>query len=69
MSNEYGFTGLRLLKEHIDKLNAIAAKKRVSRNAVIVWAIDAYLDSLFLPDRPSHETSDQQENQPTEQAA
>lgn len=62
-------TGIRLPKNHIEQLDAIAAKKRVSRNVVILWALDEYLAHFSLPACPSCETNDDREIHPADAAA
>lgn len=59
-------TGIRLPKSHIEQLDRIATAKRVSRNVVILWALDEYLASFFMPDRPSKKTNGDPESQPAE---
>lgn len=59
-------TGIRLPREHITKLDQIATAKRVSRNVVILWALDEYLGHFSLPNCLSEKTNDQEENQPTD---
>ena len=61
-------TGIRLPREHITELDRIATAKRVSRNVVILWAIDEYLRLFSLPDCPSGKTIDQSES-PTKPVA
>jgi hypothetical protein len=55
-------TTIKLEKDKIAELDQIAKTKTVSRGAVIRWAIDAYLNSLFLPirstDSPNGDTVD-----------
>lgn len=58
-------TGIRLPREHITKLDKIAAVKRVSRNVVILWALDEYLERFSLPDCLPEKTNDLVEGQPT----
>lgn len=43
---------IKVSAEQLSRLNRVAREKQVSRGAVIRWAIDAYLQSLFLPHRP-----------------
>lgn len=43
-------TGVTLTQEQIKRLDRFAAEKGVSRSAVLRWAVDQYLSSLFLPD-------------------
>jgi len=62
-------TGIRLPREHITKLDQIATAKRVSRNVVILWAIDEYLRLLSLPDCLPGKTNDQEESQPADPIA
>lgn len=69
METEFALTGVRLPRTHIAQLDQIATQKRVSRNTVILWALDAYLAHIFLPDRPSGKTIDQDDSQSTDQAA
>lgn len=57
------FTGIRLPQEHMTKLDAIATQKRVSRNVVILWALDDYLARFSLPACPPQKTSDEEESQ------
>jgi len=59
-------TGIRLPKSHIEQLDRIAASKRVSRNVVILWALDAYLAPFFAPVRLSEKTNGDGESQPAE---
>lgn len=56
-------TGIRLPPSHIEKLDAIAREKRVSRNVVILWALDDYLASFFSPNCLPKETIDNEENE------
>lgn len=62
--SEYTMTGIRLPSEHIAKLAQIATQKRVSRNTVILWAIDAYLAGVSLPECLPEKPTDHQETQP-----
>lgn len=44
-------TGISMTTETIAHLDAIASEKGVSRSAVIRWAVEDYLNSLFLGKR------------------
>lgn len=69
MTTEFAITGVRLPREHIAKLDQIATSKRVSRNVVILWALDDYLSRFSLPECLSEKTDDHKEGQLTEPAA
>lgn len=63
MTTEFAITGVRLPKEHIAKLDQIATSKRVSRNVVILWALDEYLGRISSPACLPEKTDDHDENQ------
>lgn len=67
MDNLVG-TGIRLPREHITKLDEIATQKRVSRNVVILWALDEYLGRSSLPVCLPGKTIDDRDDPPTEPA-
>ncbi len=69
MTTESVFTGIRLPIDFRTKLDQIATSKRVSRNVVILWALDDYLAHFSLPTCPSSETVDNDKIRPADAAA
>lgn len=58
--------------EQVAQLEQVAKSKQVNRSIVIRWAIEQYLQSLFLPTSLSEKTNGDNENQTigtTQQAA
>lgn len=47
---------VRLAEPDVKALDTIAQGKKVSRSAVIRWAIDDYLRSFYLPECPTDST-------------
>lgn len=65
MSEELIGTGIRMSRKHMEQLDRIADAKRVSRNVVILWALDEYLARFFPPTSPSELTNDIRESRIT----
>jgi hypothetical protein len=62
-------TGIRLAPSQIKELDRIADSKRVSRNVVILWAIDEYLARFSLPASPSELSDNKMDVQPADVGA
>lgn len=69
MSEQLVGTGIRLAPSQIKELDRIADSKRVSRNVVILWAIDDYLARFSLPACPSELTDGKTDVQPADVGA